>query len=354
MPLTILQVAYPFAPVSHDSVGGAEQIVAACDEAVVRAGHRSLVVACDGSQVAGELIAVPCTARPDDPHARAAAHAAHKRAIEKAISHFGVDVVHCHGIDFDGYLPAEGVPVLVTLHLAPSSYGETTLRPERRETYFNCVSQSQHKSCPKLHNLLAPIGNGIDTERLSPDAHASRLHALVLARICPEKGIHLAIEAAKKADVALVIAGEVFPYSDHERYFREEVQPRLDTRRVFVGSVGFDEKRRLLQSARCLLVPSLIEETSSLVAMEALACGTPVIGFRRGALPEIVEHGATGLLVDDVDRMAAAIGRAAALEPRACAESARRRFSVARMTRGYLAVYERLGARLEVRRRMAS
>jgi glycosyltransferase involved in cell wall biosynthesis len=353
MPLTVLQVAYPFAPVSRDSVGGAEQILAACDEAVVRAGHRSLVVACEGSQVAGELIAVPRTARADDPHARAAAHAAHKKAIETAIAHFGVDVVHCHGIDFDGYLPPAGVPVLVTLHLAPSSYDETALRPERPETYFNCVSQSQHKSCPKLHNLLAPIGNGIDTERLFPD-QAPRLHALVLARICPEKGIHLAIEAAKKADAALIVAGEVFPYTDHERYFREEVQPRLDARRVFVGPVDFDEKRRLLQSARCLLVPSLIEETSSLVAMEALACGTPVIGFRRGALPEIVEHGAAGLLVDDVDQMAAAIARVAAFEASACAESARHRFSVAHMTRGYLAVYERLGARVEVRPRMAS
>src|SRR3954451_3241883 len=307
---TVLQVAFPFAPVSRDSVGGAEQIVAACDGAVVHAGHRSIVVACQGSQVAGELITVPRTSRADDPHARAAAHANHRRAVDRAISRFGVDVVHCHGIDFDAYLPSEGVPVLVTLHLAPSSYNPAALRPKRAGTYFNCVSQTQHDACPKLPNLLAPILNGIDVERLRPDPQARRTHALVLARICPEKGIHLAMEAAKKADADLLIAGEVFAYGDHERYFTEEIQPRLDARRVFAGPVGFEAKRQLLQSARCLLVPSLTEETSSLVAMEALACGTPVIAFRRGALSEIIEHGVTGALVDTVEEMAAAIVQA--------------------------------------------
>jgi glycosyltransferase involved in cell wall biosynthesis len=171
----------------------------------------------------------------------------------------------------------------------------------------------------------------------------------VLARICPEKGIHLAIDAAKKADAYLVIAGEIFPYADHERYFAEQIRPRLDARRVFIGPIGFETKRELLQSARCLLAPSLIEETSSLVAMEALACGTPVIGFRRGALSEIVDDGVTGVLVDDTDQMAAAIARADVFDATACADTARRRFGAARMARDYLALYERLGAPVRAR-----
>jgi glycosyltransferase involved in cell wall biosynthesis len=349
MPLTILQVAFPFAPVGRDSVGGAEQILAACDEAAVRAGYRSIVVACEGSNVAGELIAVPRTKRADDPQARAAAHANHRKAIDSAISRFGVDLVHCHGVDFDGYLPSEGVPALVTLHLAPSAYDVAALRSKRAGTYFNCVSQTQHGSCPKIPNLLAPVINGVDIERLRPDGRARRVHTLVLARICPEKGIHLAIDAAKKADAHLVIAGEIFPYADHERYFTEQIRPRLDARRVFIGPIGFETKRELLQSARCLLAPSLIEETSSLVAMEALACGTPVIGFRRGALSEIVDDGVTGVLVDDADQMAAAIAKAGAFAATACAETARRRFSAARMARDYLAVYERLSAPVRAR-----
>jgi glycosyltransferase involved in cell wall biosynthesis len=350
MPLTILQVAYPFAPVGRDSVGGAEQILSACDDALVRRGHRSIVVACEGSQVAGELIPVARTFRPDDPDARAAAHANHRQAIDMAISKFRINVVHCHGIDFDAYLPRETVPVLVTLHLAASSYDEKALRTDRPGTYFNCVSETQHNSCPKIPNLLPPIINGVDVDWLRPDPQARRSHALLLARICPEKGIHLAIDAAKKADADLVIAGEVFPYADHEQYFAEEVRPHLDGRRVFVGPVGFEEKRRLLQSARCLLVPSLIEETSSLVAMEALACGTPVIAFRRGALSEIVEHGVTGALVDNAEEMAAAIADVNSVRVVHCVTAARGRFNAARMTRGYLDLYEKLSAGSQFRR----
>lgn len=345
MSLTVLQVAFPFAAVGVDSVGGAEQVLAACDAAVVRAGHNSIVVACEGSKVAGELIAVPKISRGGDAAARHAAHTVHRKSIDAAIARFGVDVVHCHGIDFAGYLPAEGADVLVTLHLARSLYDEAALRQDRAGTYFNCVSRNQHAACRGVPNLLAPIINGVDIERLRPDREARRRHALVLARICPEKGVHLAIEAAKQADSDLVVAGEVFPYAAHERYFADEVRPRLDSRRVFVGPASFQEKRKLLQSARCLLIPSLIDETSSLVAMEALACGTPVMAFRRGALPEIVEDDVTGLLVSDVAEMAAAIAKADAFQPSACVSAARRRFSAARMTSEYVDLYERLSGR---------
>jgi glycosyltransferase involved in cell wall biosynthesis len=253
-------------------------------------------------------------------------------------------------MDFDAYLPAEGVPVLVTLHLAPSLYEETVLRPGRAGTYFNCVSQTQHRSCPRLPNLLMPIVNGVDVERLRPDPAAQRKHALLLARICPEKGIHLAIEAAKAAGVDLMIAGEVFPYADHERYFVGQIQPRLDDRRVFLGPLGFEAKREALQSARCLLVASLIDETSSLVAMEALACGTPVVALRRGALSEIIDDGITGMLVDNADEMAPAMAKVESLRAADCVSAARRRFSAARMTRDYLDLYERLAGRRQARR----
>jgi glycosyltransferase involved in cell wall biosynthesis len=352
MTLTVLQVAFPFAPVGRDSVGGAEQILAACDEAVVTAGSRSIVVACEGSRVAGQLISVPVIARADDPSARATAHADHKRTIESAIFMFGVDVVHCHGVDFDAYLPEEGTNVLVTLHLDPANYDKSALSPKRIGTFFNCVSQHQHARCEKALHLLPPIENGVDTERLRPDPEVQRTHALVLARICPEKGVHLAIEAAKKADIDLVIAGEVFPYADHQHYFTQQVKPRLDDRRVFVGPAGLEAKRKLLQSARCLLVPSLIDETSSLVAMEALACGAPVIAFRRGALPEIVENGVTGALVDNVEEMAAAIGHLAFYQTAACARAAQRRFSAARMKRRYIRVYEHLAAQKSAAQRI--
>jgi glycosyltransferase involved in cell wall biosynthesis len=140
----------------------------------------------------------------------------------------------------------------------------------------------------------------------------------------------------------MLVAGEVFPYEAHQRYFAAEVQPRLDSRRRFLGAVGGGRKRRLLAGARCLLVPSLAPETSSLVAREALALGTPVVAFPAGALADIVEDGRTGFLVRDVAAMATAIRRTDEIAPEDCRASARRRFSLARMTRDYLALYERL------------
>jgi glycosyltransferase involved in cell wall biosynthesis len=120
------------------------------------------------------------------------------------------------------------------------------------------------------------------------------------------------------------------------------VQPRLDRQCRHLGPVGFARKRRLLTAARCLLVPSLAPETSSLVAREALACGTPVVAFPNGALPETVEDGETGFLVRTVEEMAEAIERAQSLSPDRCREVAAERFSLEAMTTRYIDLYRRL------------
>lgn len=344
MSLTVLSVAYPLAPVSADAVGGAEQILARLDGALVAAGHRSIVVAQDGSHVAGTLVPVPASSSILDESAKAAAQAGTREAIAAALARFPVDLIHLHGIDFDAYLPAPGVPVLATLHLPPSWYAETALRPGRPDTWLHCVSAAQHRDCPPGLPLLPPIPNGVDVDAFA-GRHAKRNFALMLGRICPEKGVHLALDAAKRAGVPLLVAGEVYGYEAHRRYFEEEVGPRLDGRRRFLGPVGFARKRRLLNAARCLLVPSLAPETSSLVAREALAAGTPVVAFPNGALAETVEHGRTGFLVDDVEGMAAAIPDAGALDPAVCRRVAREHFRAEVMIAAYLELYARLAAR---------
>ena len=116
MSLTVLSVAYPFAPVSPDAVGGAEQVLSALDRALVEAGHRSLVLACEGSAVAGTLLAVTAEPGPIDETARQRGWTRHRAAIGDALDRHAVDIVHLHGIDYAAYLPASG-PTLVTLHL---------------------------------------------------------------------------------------------------------------------------------------------------------------------------------------------------------------------------------------------
>lgn len=339
--LTVLSVAYPFAPVGPDAVGGAEQILAALDHALVAAGHRSIVVACAGSRVCGALRAVRLPSRCIDAAARAAVHRDMRAAI--AVSLPEADVVHLHGIDFASYLPPPGKPALATLHLPPAWYPPEALAPARPRTFLNCVSAHQHGSCPAHVALLPPVENGVDVAAFAA-RHARRGFALMLGRICPEKGQHLALQASHAADVPLLLAGAAFPYPEHRAYLDHSVRPLLDARRRWVGPAGFARKRRLLSAARCVLIPSLAPETSSLVAMEAAACGTPVIAFPAGALPEIVRDGVTGFIVDGIAGMAAAIGQAGTIDAATCRAEARARFDQARMSAAYLAYYARLAA----------
>ena len=341
-PLHVVQVAYPLAPTGADAVGGAEQVLSAIDTALVRAGHRSTVIACAGSQAADRLVShdVPAGDITDD--VRSEVHATVQANIIRVVQTDAVDVVHLHGIDFHAYLPPAGPPCLVTLHLPTAWYPAVALHPRRPDTWLHCVSDAQHRDCPPSPALLPPVPNGVPVDALSAHHHARRSFALSLGRICPEKGQHLALDAAHAAGVPLLLAGSVFPYPAHQDYFRREIRPRLDAHRRWLGPVGFTRKRRLLSAARCLLAPSLAAETASLVAMEALACGTPVIAFPSGALPDVVEHGRTGFLVQDVPGMAQAIVRAGQINPETCRRASRERFSQRAMTDAYLERYAQL------------
>lgn len=343
-PLTVLSIAYPLAPVGPDCVGGSEQVLTTLDAALTEAGHRSIVIACAGSRVSGEHVGYPSppTDRPIDDAFGLARQEDIRQATRHVLRTREVDVIHMHGLDFYSYLPPPGPPLLATLHLPPSWYPPEAFDPPRPESWVHCVSDSQHRAAPASPRLLPPIPNGVPVAELGAVEPRRCRYALMLARVCPEKGLHLALDAAHEAGSPLLIGGEVFPYPAHRAYFAEQVAPRLDRHRRYLGPVGFRHKRRLLAAARCLLVPSQVAETSSLVAMEAAACGTPVVALRTGALPEVVEHGRTGFVVDDVAAMAAAIRRAGEIDPAACRAAARARFSRERMAAAYLDRYRGL------------
>jgi glycosyltransferase involved in cell wall biosynthesis len=340
MSLTVLNVAYPFVRLTPDPVGGAEQVLMHLDRALVEAGHRSLVLAPEGSHCSGELVPLQADTGSLSERARRETEQAVRQALIAVCRDQAVDVIHLHGSDFSAYLPPWAVPVLITLHLPLGWYPTGSLQPQRPHTWFVPVSNAQYLDAWPGLKLLAPIENGVALENFSPAPRHGRF-ALAMGRICPEKGFHHAMDASRRAGVPLLLCGAIQGWPEHYRYFEQEVAPRLSSDCRWIGRVSGERKRRLLSAARCLLIPSR-NETSSLVAREALASGTPVIAFRVGALPEVIEQGVTGYIVDDVAQMAEALRKVDRLDRQACRAVARQRFDLSRCVQAYLDLYTRV------------
>jgi glycosyltransferase involved in cell wall biosynthesis len=159
-----------------------------------------------------------------------------------------------------------------------------------------------------------------------------------LGRIEEIKGPHLAIEIAQRTRLPLVIAGNVPP--EHRRWFENTIEPHIDGSRVsFIGPVNDTEKNELLGRARAFLMPILWEEPFGIVMTEAMACGAPVLGLARGSVPEVIEHGVTGFVADDLDGLVAAVSRLDEISRAACRARVERLFSEVAVTESYLAVY---------------
>jgi len=341
--ITVLSIAYPFAPVGPNLVGGAEQILSDLDETLIRTQNQSLVIACEGSKPAGTLFAMQLPGcemldEVDSAWCREQFHA----VVDRALASQRVDLVHVHGMElYDYELPAE-IPLLITLHLPIGWYRREMLERYRKRARLCYVSESQRREGIAVFGDVPVIENGIDVEPLQQKKKAD--FAMAMGRICPEKNVHSALEAGTLASVRVVIAGRVYSYRSHRKYFEEKIEPQLEMGRPpahhqFVGHLTPERRREMLAAAKCLLHPTLAPETSSLVAMEALAAGTPVIAYRSGALPEIVEDGVTGFLVNDVQEMAEAMGKVHSISPAACHRAAKRRFSKQRMIEQYFGLY---------------
>lgn len=189
--------------------------------------------------------------------------------------------------------------------------------------------------------VRASIPNGIDLSSYRPAPHPDGSYFLCLGRICHEKGFDRALRAARAAGVRLLLAGQTFDYVDHQRYFAEHIAPLLDGERRFIGDARGDAKRALIANARAVVVPSRVAETCSLVTLEALSCGTPVIVPGAGAPASLIEPGVTGWVADDDASFAQAMLRAGELSRAACRTRALR-FAIARTTQRDLELYSEL------------
>jgi glycosyltransferase involved in cell wall biosynthesis len=355
-PLRILYVAYPLLPVSDASCGGAEQMLWMMEREMAARGHFTVVAACTGSQVSGELWDTGFADTGLDRFAeRDAEHTA--RVLELIVSERragrGFDLIHDENGSFWRHAEQVEEPVLLSAHLPRDFYGDE-LAHAAGNVAVSCVSDSQRRSFSDVPHVISVVPNGIAIDRFtfSADKHD---YLLWLGRICEEKGAHIAIDVARQCNLPLVLAGEVYPFSYHQEYFRREIEPHLapsnefdshsDAPPVcFVRRPSFTEKSELLRHARAVLIPSVIEETSSLVAMEAAACGTSVIAFRRGALPEVVADEITGFVVGLPEEMVAAVGNTKQISPSTCRDHAEKNFSAGSMADGYERLYRALRA----------
>jgi glycosyltransferase involved in cell wall biosynthesis len=252
----------------------------------------------------------------------------------------GCDVVHDHTLT--GPLYAERYPHLpaVTTNHAPFSEEMNDLyRAISQRVPVIAISHAQAAQADGVR-IAGVVHHGLDVDAF-PFGEGGGGYFLFLGRMAPEKGARRAALVAQRAGVPLVMAAKMNEPLERA-YFEEQVRPLLSRDVTFVGEVGGEEKLELLCGATALINPIRWPEPFGLVMLEALACGTPVLSFKEGAAPEIIDHGVTGFLCVDVDDMADVLERVDELDRSACSEHVAEHFSVERMVAGHVAVYEQV------------
>ncbi len=327
--LRIAQIAPPHVPIPPVGYGASELVAGNLTEELVRRGHEVVLFAHPDSTSRAEVVSFPEASVATEFDHRELIHVA--RTMQRA-SEF--DIIHNHclsaGPALAGLCPT---PSLSTLHyLYPIGFGF----PEHA---YVAISWAQRALVTEL-NVVGTVYNGVDCS-LFPVVEPTSDYLLYMGRIDQRKGPDVAIQVARMLGMRLILAGPAYAW-DMEDYFTNCIKPHLHGNIEYIGEARGQQKIDLLAHARCVLVPSRRPEPFGLVAVEAMACGTPVIAYRSGALPEIVADGEVGFVVETPEAMAAAVERTDTICPARCREVAETTFSVSRMADGYLAVYQTL------------
>jgi glycosyltransferase involved in cell wall biosynthesis len=340
-PWRIAQVAPLHESVPPRLYGGTERVVSYLTEELVRQGHCVTLFASGDSVTSAELIAVCDRAGRLDPR-RPSASALHTLMIEEVSKRAAsFDIIHCHTESL--HLPMARrcpVPVITTLHGrldVPGFYG---LHREFAELPLVSISHAQREPLPWA-NWVATVHHGLPLELHVPNYERGRYLAF-LGRISPEKRVDRAIAIARRSGIPLKIAAKV---DDADReYFVTRIVPLITPPLIeFVGEINEGEKTALLGGALALLFPIDWPEPFGLALIEAMACGTPVIAFRCGSVPEVVDPGLTGFIVTSVDEAVHCVAQAGQLDRHRCRQVFEYRFSAVRMARDYCDVYALCG-----------
>jgi glycosyltransferase involved in cell wall biosynthesis len=336
--MRIAQVSQLTESVPPRLYGGTERVVHWLTEELVRLGHEVVLFASGDSCTSAELVACCRQALRFDPNVRDAVphlmlmvDRVRRRADEFDVLHFHIDA--CHFPLVRDIAPR----TITTLH------GRQDL-PDLRALYAGfpemplvSISDDQRRPVPYA-NFVATVHHGLPLDLHTFTAHPKGGYLAFLGRICPEKRVDRAIEIARRAGLPLKIAAKVDKAD--EEYFRTEIEPLLSQPGVeFIGEIDEEQKTRFLGQALALLFPIDWPEPFGLVLIEAMACGTPVIAFRRGSVPEVIEDGLTGIIVEDVEQAVPAVPSALALDRLRIRRRFEQRFAVRRMAEDYLRLY---------------
>ena len=310
-----------------------ESVVSLLTEELVRIGLDVTLFATGDSQTSGKLVAVcPRPYSEDSSVDPKVAECLHIAEVFERFTDF--DLIHNH---FD-FLPLTysgliDTPVVTTIH----GFSSPSIMPVYKKYNARChyVAISEADKSPELE-YIATIHHGIDISKF-PFSEAEGQYLLFFGRIHPEKGVHEAIQVAQRARKKLVIAGIV---QDRE-YFETRVEPYLDGDQVeYLGAIGPAQRSDVLGRALALLHLISFDEPFGLSLVESMACGTPVIAFSRGSMPEIITHGKTGYLVEDIEQAVDAVAAVGSIDRFDCRSDVERRFSHIRMAEDYARVYQ--------------